>query len=325
MLAILAAVMLAAAPQHDTVFTADGGRILGTVIEESPQTVAIQTPDGTVRRLPRRDVVRIEYADGSVSHRTGEQAPAQAAPSAPPPAPPSTPPPPPGYAPPPPPAYYPPPYYGRPRPPPTYAPPNPGPISPLWGSFSLGGMFFGGDVSRGVGVSRIFGPQMDIGLEGGLRLNPHLGLGLYLDIGVGGPGSEVNAFCNADPTSPGGGLGGADCSAQTVKFGILARHTFAPSARVTPWVSIGTGYAYGNVSTDAFGGSTDVVTYTGWEIARLMAGVDVRSNQVLGVGFYAGVSLTRYTHAENTAGTFPLDGTTVHSMVQAGIRLTLFP
>jgi hypothetical protein len=325
MLAILAAVMLAAAPQHDTVFTADGGRVLGTVIEETPQAVAVQTVDGTVRRLPRRDVVRIEYADGSVSHRPAEQAPPTAAPSAPPqgppagtPPPPGAPPPPPAYAPPPPPpAYYPPPYYGRPVRTPVYGPPNTGPISPLWGAFSLGGMFFGGDVQRNVGVGRIFGPQLDLGLEGGLRLNPHFGLGLYLDVGVGDPGSEVRSYCHAN---------GLDCSAETVKFGVLLRHTFNPYAHVTPWLAVGTGYAYGHVSQSPNQyNSSDVITYSGWEMARFMAGVDVRSSQVLGVGFYAGLSFTQFTHSENAAGPIPLGGNSIHTMVQAGLRLTLFP
>ena len=68
MLAVLAALMLAVVPQqHDTVFTADGGRVVGTVIEEGPEAISIQLPDGTFRRVPRKDVTRIEYADGSVS------------------------------------------------------------------------------------------------------------------------------------------------------------------------------------------------------------------------------------------------------------------
>src|SRR5690242_21611385 len=78
MLAILAAVMLAAAPQqYDTVYTADGGRIVGTVVEESPQGITVQLPDGTTRRLSRNDVTRIEYADGSVSMPNRPAPPAQ--------------------------------------------------------------------------------------------------------------------------------------------------------------------------------------------------------------------------------------------------------
>jgi hypothetical protein len=311
MLAILAAVMIAAAPQWDTVFTADGGRIVGTVIEETAQSVALKLPDGSFRRLQRRDVVRVEYADGTISQRSA--APPAAAPAAPPPA--ATPPPPPAYTPPPPPAY-PPPYAGRPPPPLTPAPT--GPASPLWGALGIGGMFFSGDVEPGVSAGRIFDPQLDLALEGGLRLTPHLGLGLYLDVGVGGAGSEVDAYCNANFL---------DCTSETVRFGVLLRHTFEPAARVTPWVAVGTGYAYGHVTSAAngYGPSFDVVQYSGWEMARLMVGVDVRSNPVVGFGFYGGTALTSYSRFENTAGSTSLPSTSVHAMFQAGIRLTLFP
>jgi hypothetical protein len=179
-------------------------------------------------------------------------------------------------------------------------------------------MFFSGDVEPGVSAGRIFDPQLDLALEGGLRLTPHLGLGLYLDVGVGGAGSEVDAYCNAN---------GLDCTSETVRFGVLLRHTFNPAARVTPWISVGTGYAYGHVASaaDAYGPSFDVVEYSGWEMARLMVGVDIRSNQVLGVGFYAGTALTQYSSFQNTEGSVSLPGTSTHAMFQLGLRLTLFP
>jgi hypothetical protein len=181
-------------------------------------------------------------------------------------------------------------------------------------------MVFAGDVERNVAVSRIFAPQLDLALEGGFRLNPHLGLGLYLDLGYGDAGSEVKNFCNAPYPQ---GLGGASCSAETVKFGVLLRHTFQPAAHTTPWIAVGTGYAYGRAYS--YGPSQDVITYTGWEIGRLMGGIDVRSSQVLGVGFYAGLSFTRYSHVDDATGSLSLPSPTIHTMFQAGLRLTLFP
>ena len=69
MIAVLvAALLVAQTPAADTVFTVDGGRVAGTVLEDSPTAgVTIQTPDGTVRRIERSQVARIEFADGSVS------------------------------------------------------------------------------------------------------------------------------------------------------------------------------------------------------------------------------------------------------------------
>jgi hypothetical protein len=325
MLAILAAVMLAAAPQHDTVFTAEGGRVIGTVVEESPQSVNIQLPDGTFRRLPRRDVVRIEYADGSVSHRPSEPAPSPPAASAPPPgyAPQGQPPPPPAYTPPPPPSYYPPPYGPRPvqrMPPPQWAQPvGTGPVEPFWLSLGIGGMFYGGNVEPGFSMNGTFGPQMDLSFEGGFRLNPYLGLGLYADIGVGGNGNEatLRAACDSN---------GGSCNSTTSRVGILLRHTFSPHAHTTPWISIGTGFAHGSVDWSADGyGSSNVLEYSGWEMLRLNAGIDVRSNRVIGFGFYGGVAFTRFDSRSDAGGTESFSNPTTNTMVQAGVRLTLFP
>jgi hypothetical protein len=69
MFPVLVAALLVAASPVDTVFTVDGGRITGTVLEESATSgVTIQTPDGTVRRIDRSQVARIEFADGTVSN-----------------------------------------------------------------------------------------------------------------------------------------------------------------------------------------------------------------------------------------------------------------
>lgn len=314
MLAMLAALMLAAAPQHDTVFTADGGRVVGTVVEDSAQSVAIQLPDGTFRRLPRRDVVRIEYSDGSVSSRPSQAAPQPA---------PAQPPPPPAYRPPPPPpSYYPPPSYGHPmmhQPQPQWAAPaSTGPVEPFWLTLGVGGMFYGGNVEPGFSASGTWGAQMNLNFEGGLRLTPNLGLGLYADLGVGGPGSDLQTTCDAS---------GGSCSSTTSRVGILLRHTFSPYAHTTPWISLGTGYAHGSVdwSSGPYN-SQNVLEYSGWEIARLMAGVDVRSNQVLGFGFYGGVGFTRFTdYRDAQVGSVGLSNPTVNTMLEAGIRLTLFP
>ncbi len=324
MIAILAAVMLAAAPQQDTVFTADGGRMVGTVVEEGPQGVTLQLPDGTTRRFAPRQVVRIEYADGSVSTPSRNAPP----PAAQRPPPPSSPPsyyPPPAY---PPPGYAPPPTYAP--PPPTYRPPSPGPPSyagpprgmppamPFYGVFGLGGSFMSGMVERGFSARDTFDPQLDLWLEGGMRLVPQLGLGLYLDIGVGEPASMVrNNEC-----------AGISCSATTGRFGVLLRHTFNPYAYTTPWLGIGTAYEWGSVNTDNTGlngGSSQVFSYSGWEVLRLMAGWDVRSNPVFGFGFYGGVAFGTYSRFEDATGTTHLSDQKFHTTVQGGLRFTLFP
>jgi hypothetical protein len=309
MLAILAAVMLAAAPPNDTVFTADGGRLVGTVVEEGPQGVAVRLADGTFRRLARREVVRIEYADGSVS--TPSQGAPPAAPSPPTYAPPPQAYPPPQYPPPPPPAYPPPPYRGPPPRPAWQEAPGGGPLSPLYLTFGLGGAFFNGEAERDVDIDRVLGSQFALSFEGGVRLNPHLAIGIYADGGVGDAGTDV-----CDPL--------IDCTAGTGRIGVLLRATFQPSDPVTPWVSIGTGYESSTVSVE--GGSSDDLTYSGWEIARLQGGVDFRSGRVIGVGLYAGARLGRFSKVEDSTAHVRLGpDRELHTTVEGGVRFTLFP
>jgi hypothetical protein len=323
MLAILAAVMLAATAQHDTVFMADGGRVVGTVVEEGPQGVAVQLVDGTFRRFARREVVRIEYADGSVSTARPVEPrpspPAQAAPPAPAPAQPYPPPaytlpPPPSYTPPPPPRYAPPPYPARPPP----AAWQGGPVSPVYLSFGLGGAVLSGRAERfegrNVDMDSLFDPQLNLAFEGGLRLNPHLALGLYADVGVGDPAREVRDFCNDN---------GFACDARSGRVGILLRHTFQPAARATPWIAAGTGYEYGNVQASDNG--QEILRYSGWEMLRLMAGFDLRSSPVFGVGFYGALSFGRYSRYEETTFSDNISDRTTHTTIQGGLRFTLFP
>ena len=49
------------------------------------------------------------------------------------------------------------------------------------------------------------------------------------------------------------------------------------------------------------------------------------SNPVFGVGFYGGVSFSRFDEFKNSAETVSLSDTTTHTAVEAGIRMTLFP
>lgn len=275
----------------DTVFLTQGGRVRGRVIEELPgEGVTILLPDGTTRRYPSNDIARIEYADGSVSVRRGPY-PTRPPPAAPPPGPPPAAPPPPqprGFA----------------------------PILPVYASLGLGGIGFGGDMGDGVDTGDVLEGQLGIWLEGGARLTPAIGLGLYLDIGVGDAGDVYRADCS---------VAGLDCMSTTAKLGLLLRHTWGATAPVGKWLAVGGGFAVANVSTDDDYGH-EIVTYTGHEIVRLMGGFDFRSNPVFGVGFYGGVSWTTYTRIDRQG--LPersIANRDFQPLFEGGVRFTLFP
>jgi hypothetical protein len=62
-LGVLAAEPTARAQEaSDTVFLANGGRVRGTVMVESPTEVTVRLIDGTVRKLKPAEVSRVEYA-----------------------------------------------------------------------------------------------------------------------------------------------------------------------------------------------------------------------------------------------------------------------
>ncbi|HEY6099274.1 MAG TPA: hypothetical protein VIW03_07575, partial [Anaeromyxobacter sp.] len=195
------------------------------------------------------------------------------------------------------------------------------PILPIYGAFGIGGAFPSGDASKNVRMGDVFDPQLDIFLEGGLRLSPHLALGMYVDVGVGEPASNVRA-------EPACAAAGSSCTAATGRVGVLLRHTFQPRAYSTPWISLGTGYEWGDVTLqgDGYGGpNQEYFSYRGWEIARLMMGVDLRTNPVFGFGLYGGVAFGRYSKYRDSLGDVSLDREPFHTTVQAGLRFTLFP
>ncbi len=342
----LAAMLAGADPGFDTVFLQNGGRLRGTVVEEDPgRGVTIQIPGGQVRTVPPAEVFRIEYRDGTLG-TLGVQPPpkapapppappappAAAAPAAPPaaaappapdgeggyqpraddggePAPRPLPPPPPGWT-------------GRPGEP--VRPLNPGALRPpplqarrpalFTFAGGLGFMVPSGDVEAGIPMSDLTETLFLINLEGGVRLLPELQLGLYLDLGVGTPGSPARVACrNANFTS---------CDATAVKGGVQARWSFTPFARGTPWVMVGVGGSMIDVSpTD---GSGFDLTYRGHEW-RLGAGYDFRGVGEVGLGLFITGAWGTFTHVTEFSGEgFSLDERQ-HTWVQAGVRAILFP
>jgi hypothetical protein len=401
MLAILLAAALAAAPRQDTITTQDGARLSGRVVEESPtRGVTIQMPDGTLRRFDPGVVVRIEFADGSISNWDPAAAPQQATPAPPPPAPPVQAQRAPAQAAPrtdpdgfdgpldtvflvsggrvrgrviewlpsegatvqvpdgttrryspeqisrieyadgsvtrrrepsrlPPPRRPPPPA----APPPGYAPPayeprrafardgTMAPIVPVYLTLGLGGAGFSGRLAGGPDPVRTgdwYEGQLQFGMEGGVRLNRAVSLGLYLDVGVGDPAPQVRLACAAS---------GEECVATTGKFGLFLKHTWDATKPTSKWLSVGTGFAFANVTSDLEqeDGENELFRFSGREMFRLMGGLDVRSNPVFGVGFYGGVSWSTYDEYEDPIeGKYDISNAT-HSMIEAGVRLTLFP
>ena len=332
MLAIVAAVMLAAASQHDTVFTSDTGRVVGTVVEEGPRGIAVQLLDGTYRRFARRDVVRIEYATAPSRSRWSRRRRARSAP-------------PPTYAPAPPPYTPPPPQQGYPphlrhtrgrratrrrlRAPSAAASRSPatdrvGPRAPSAAlsrpSTSPSASAARSSPERPSGNSTWTGSssQPNLPLEGGLRLAPHPALALYGDVGAGEPGRETRGVPQPErarlalPRPDGLGFSCASPSSP-------------PPARLRG-LAAGTGFEFGNICADDGVHDTPHL-HRGRPPADGGRGLPLqprpRDRVLRGRGF------GRYNHVEDRFGVLTIDEDLgrqpFHTTVEGGIRFTLFP
>ncbi len=284
----------------DTVYFLGGGRVRGTVIEENPRTgVRVRLLDGTVQTYPRDDLVRIEYADGSVSHRVTAAPPPPAAPPT-------------AAAPPPAPAALPPPYdHHRPH------------LLPIYLTLGLGGTFLGGDAAQGVPIGNVMQTaQAHVSSELGLRLTPAFAIGAYGDVGGGEPTSAVAEQCRLD---------GNKCTATTGHVGFLARYTWDPLSTRPLWLSLGTGWEMGGVSIDQGSGhngsdrNMELFRYTGREHVRLGAGIDFRSSRLLGFGLYGSASVGEYDRYKDAIGSVEIADRATHFTFLVGARLILFP
>jgi hypothetical protein len=291
--------------QLDTVFFAGGGRVRGRVLEEHPKDgVSVQLGDGTTRHYAPEEVVRIQYADGSTSRRRAksydDDRPAPRAAPQPPPRPIQQP------------------VYAMPA---TEVPRRSGmaPLVPLYGSIGVGGTWFNGRAESGVNMDDVFHGQFHLSLEGGLRLNQAVAIGVYLDGGAGDVAKPIREQCDAV---------GQDCVGTSARVGFMVKHTWNPTAPTATWLGVGTGWELGNVSWSSSGGNgngDEVFTYRGREMVRLMGGLDFRTNQVVGVGLYGAVSWGTYDKL-HLVDVGDVDvSSRVHTTYQLGVKLILFP
>lgn len=216
--AILAALALSLQPErYDTVILSSGGVLRGTVVEDVPGAeLVLLMPDGTSRRIPRAEIVRVDWASPAAQPI--------------PPTPPGMPPPPP-------------PYPGEPpAPPPPQAPPERGPLAlGIWmsGAFPVGTLD-----GSGLAMSAAFTPQIVFSFDAAWRVIDPLEVGVYLRFGAGSSRPAVNDWCLAY---------GGWCDALDLGVGLFPRWSFAPKAPLNPWVQVGGGFEYLSAFNDFAG------------------------------------------------------------------------
>lgn len=172
-----------------------------------------------------------------------------------------------------------------------------------------------GRAFTGMPLEDLFEPQLGVMGELGVRVNPNVVLGGYLGFGFGSAGERFDGWC-----------GGSDCGAYSFRIGFMGQYVFAPYANVTPWLGYGFGFTASVASGDDRGFEFSY-SYAGFDLARLMAGIDLRPSGRVGIGFYVDYSVGVYRayHWDENEVTID-DGTirdsTIHHWFSFGPRIS---
>jgi hypothetical protein len=177
-----------------------------------------------------------------------------------------------------------------------------------------------GKVASGSPMYDTFSPQVPLVLDLGGKPDPHLFIGAYLGLAVGGVNGRLSDLC--DRTN-------ADCASASFWIGLEAQYLFAPAKKINPWIGYGLGLEGGGVG-NTVRNSTTTTTFTGFDFARFSGGFDVRISRVVGIGPLLDLNLGRYSHTttkiENTTLTDQdIGDKRVHAWLTIGARLVIFP
>jgi hypothetical protein len=178
---------------------------------------------------------------------------------------------------------------------------------------------YGTSTTSGVDLSEVASPQVPIYVEIGGKPIPNLFIGGYLGLGFGGAGDQTDIDCNNTNTT---------CVVVDARFGIEVQYHILPDAWVNPWV--GYGFGFESVALSASNGDvTSSGSFSGFEFAHFMTGVDFRLSRVFGLGPFVGFSLGQYSrvHLEvnNTSRSEDIPETAMHQWLTVGLRTVFFP
>jgi hypothetical protein len=169
------------------------------------------------------------------------------------------------------------------------------------------------------GMSDVFATQWPVMFEIGGKPTPHLFLGAYFGVGVGGAGGALADACARE---------NATCVAANVRLGFEIQYHGAPDKKTNPWIGYGIGYESSAVSGSGNGNNV-TASVVGPEYAHFSAGLDFRLSHTVGLGPVVGLSLGQYTHAKTeingTTNEGDIQNTALHEWVSLGLRLVFFP
>lgn len=157
-----------------------------------------------------------------------------------------------------------------------------------------------GSVGSGQTMSDFWSGSLPLGVDARYRFTPNISAGVYFQWN---PAFAASAFCNNVDL-------GATCSGSDMRLGLEVMYGFNP-AGMNPWVSLGTGWQWTNISA-SLGGETAGFTFSGWEYFNVQAGVDFPLSKLFSIGPYLGYFGGTYTNVTGT-GSNPVGSQTIDS------------
>jgi len=173
-----------------------------------------------------------------------------------------------------------------------------------------------GDAFKDGKLSDITSGQVPIIVDIGGKAIPQLFLGGYLGLGFGGAGGKASDQCEAL---------NATCASVSFNLGVEAQYHILPQNSVNPWIGYGLGFQSLAMGRKV-NGDTVTGSFSGFEFARLMGGVDFRLNRVFGVGPFVDLSMAKYgSYKDDDDNSHDIPETALHEWLTLGVRFVFFP
>jgi len=163
-------------------------------------------------------------------------------------------------------------------------------------------------------LSRTIKGQIPIGIDAGYLVTPRVYVGLSLQYGFGFVGSSGDATCNQT---------GVSCSTSDTTLGLDAHFHLKPTASFDPWIGLGFGYEWLDVSISS-PAIRQSATVKGLEYAKVQLGGDVSVAPGLAIGpfinFAAGQYASFSQNGINTPMSQDITSKSFHEWLLFGVR-----
>lgn len=182
-------------------------------------------------------------------------------------------------------------------------------------AISMGSIAKDADLNGATDLSKTAAGMVPLWVDAGYRINPNWYVGGYFQLGI--------VSTSGDLCRRMGGNNSCSSSGTDLRFGVMAKYTFKPDGKVSPWVGLSTGYEILNLAVTVGANSADMST-KGWEFAGAHVGADFHPARAFTIGPMFSASFGQYASQSwsrpNGSGSSDFNNTALHQWVMFGVR-----